>query len=215
MNFCATEDALEKLKKEGLGDRSYCVGNIMYDSFLHFAGQPWEEPDITGFDGSRIQVPDEYYYMTCHRQENTCSDEPLTEILFAMNSLDAPTVYPVHPRNHERAGRIVRKEGFGNIILTQPVGYTDSVHLTLNAKKIVTDSGGLQCEAFYAGVQCVFVFDYVVWPETMVDNRNQLAKADRSDILRKLSAVQRINPEYKPFGDGHAAERICEIIDRF
>ncbi len=215
LNFCATEDALEKLKKEGLGDRSYCVGNIMYDSFLHFAGQPWEEPDITGFDGSRIQVPDEYYYMTCHRQENTCSDEPLTEILFAMNSLDAPTVYPVHPRNHERAGRIVRKEGFGNIILTQPVGYTDSVHLTLNAKKIVTDSGGLQCEAFYAGVQCVFVFDYVVWPETMVDNRNQLAKADRSDILRKLSAVQRINPEYKPFGDGHAAERICEIIDRF
>lgn len=215
LNFCATEDALEKLKKEGLGDRSYCVGNIMYDSFLHFAGQPWEEPDITGFDGSRIQVPDEYYYMTCHRQENTCSDEPLTEILYAMNSLDAPTVYPVHPRNHERAGRIVRKEGFGNIILTQPVGYTDSVHLTLNAKKIVTDSGGLQCEAFYAGVQCVFVFDYVVWPETMVDNRNQLAKADRSDILRKLSAVQRINPEYKPFGDGHAAERICEIIDRF
>ena len=215
LNFCATEDALEKLKKEGLGDRSYCVGNIMYDSFLHFAGQPWEEPDITGFDGSRIQVPDEYYYMTCHRQENTCSDEPLTEILYAMNSLDAPTVYPVHPRNHERAGRIVRKEGFGNIILTQPVGYTDSVHLTLNAKKIVTDSGGLQCEAFYAGVQCVFVFDYVVWPETMVDNRNQLAKADRSDILRKLSAVQRINPEYKPFGDGHAAERICEILDRF
>ena len=132
-----------------------------------------------------------------------------------MNRLDAPTIYPVHPRNHERAKRIVEKEGFKNIILTQPVGYSDSVHLTKNAKKIVTDSGGLQCEAFYAGVQCVFVLDFVVWPETMVNNRNQLAKADHRDILKKLSAVQTIDPNYQPFGDGHAAEKICDIIDKW
>ena len=212
LDFCATEDALEKLKREGLGDRSYCVGNIMYDSFLHFADLPWDHPNILDFDSHPVIVPDQYYYMTCHRQENTFSDEPLTEILLAMNSLDAPTVYAVHPRNHERAKRIVEKEGFTNIILTQPVGYSDSVHLTKNAKKIVTDSGGLQCEAFYAGVQCVFVLDFVVWPETMVDNRNQIAKADHNDILMKLSAKQTINPNYQPFGDGHAAEKICKII---
>ena len=129
-----------------------------------------------------------------------------------MNSLDAPTVYAVHPRNHDRAKRICEKEKFTNIILTQPVGYSDSVHLIKNAKKIVTDSGGLQCEAFYAGVQCVFVLDYVVWPETMVGNRNQLAKADHADIMKKLSAEQVIDPMYKPFGDGHAAEKICDII---
>lgn len=216
LNFCATEDALNKLKREGLGERSYCVGNIMYDSFLHFADKPWENANILGFDGKRVTVPNEFYYMTCHRQENTYSDEPLTEILLAMNSLDAPTIYAVHPRNHERAERICRKNQFNNIILTQPVGYSDSVHLTQNAKKIVTDSGGLQCEAFYAGVQCVFVLDYVVWPETMVDNRNQLAKADHNDILKKLSAEQHIDPAYQPFGDGHAAEKICEIIrERF
>ena len=212
LDFCATEDALEKLRSEGLGDRSYCVGNIMYDSFLHFADLPWEQPNIIGFDGTPVTVPSEYYYMTCHRQENTYSDEPLTEILLAMNSLDAPTIYAVHPRNHERAKRIVEKNGFSSIILTQPVGYSDSVHLTKNAKKIVTDSGGLQCEAFYAGVQCVFVLDFAVWPETMVGNRNQLAKADHSDILEKLSAVQIIDPAYQPFGDGHAAEKICEKI---
>ena len=215
INFCATEDALEKLKREGLGDRSYCVGNIMYDSFLHFADQPWDYPNILDFDGNPVMVPDQYYYMTCHRQENTYSDEPLTEILLAMNSLDAPTIYAVHPRNHERAKRIVEKEGFTNIILTQPVGYSDSVHLTKNAKKIVTDSGGLQCEAFYAGVQCVFVLDFVVWPETMVNNRNQLAKADHKDILEKLSATQTIDPAYQPFGDGHAAEEICRIINEW
>lgn len=213
LDFCATEDALEKLKREGLGDCSYCVGNIMYDSFLHFADQPWDNPNILDFHGNPVEVPNQYYYMTCHRQENTYSDEPLTEILLAMNSLDAPTIYAVHPRNHERAKRIVEKNGFRNIILTQPVGYSDSVHLTKNAKKIVTDSGGLQCEAFYAGVQCVFVLDFVVWPETMVDNRNQLAKADHKDILEKLNKEQSIDPSYQPFGDGHAAEEICRIIN--
>ena len=215
LDFCATEDALEKLKKEGLGDRSYCVGNIMYDSFLHFADLPWDHPSILDFDDNPVKIPNQYYYMTCHRQENTYSDGPLTEILLAMNSLDAPTVYPVHPRNHERAKRIVEKNSFKNILLTQPVGYSDSVHLTKNARKIVTDSGGLQCEAFYAGVQCVFVLDFVVWPETMVDNRNQLAKADHKDILEKLSKEQTIDPSYQPFGDGHAAEEICRIINEW
>lgn len=215
INFCATKDALDKLKKEGIGDRSYCVGNIMYDSFIHFADKPWTEPHILDFNGNPVSVPKTYYYMTCHRQENTFSDEPLTEILMAMNSLDAPTIYAVHPRNHERAQRVCEKNGFLNIILTQPVGYSDSVHLTKNAKKIVTDSGGLQCEAFYAGVQCVFVLDFVVWPETMVDNRNQLAKADHKDILTKLAKKQTINPDYQPFGDGHAAEKICEIIRKY
>ena len=215
LNFCATEDALNKLKKEGLGTRSYCVGNIMYDSFLHFADLAWNNPNIIDFNGHSVTIPPEYYYMTCHRQENTYSDEPLTEILLAMNSLDAPTIYPVHPRNLDRAKRVCENNQFNNIILTQPVGYSDSVHLTKHAKKIVTDSGGLQCEAFYAGVQCVFVLDFVVWPETMVDNRNQLAKANHKDILDKLSKKQTINPDYQPFGDGHAAEKICEIIKKW
>ena len=215
LNFCATENALENLKNEGLGKKSFCVGNIMYDVFLHFANKPWDNAKIIDFDGKSVSVPKEFYYMTCHRQENTYSDLPLTEILLAMNSLDAPTIYAVHPRNHDRAKRIVEKERFNNIILTQPVGYSDSVHLTKNAKKVVTDSGGLQCEAFYAGVQCVFVLDYVVWPETMVGNRNQLAKADHNDILAKLAKQQVINPDYQPFGDGHAAEKICSIISKY
>ena len=209
--FAATQDAKRKLEREGLGERTYVVGNIMYDSFLHFCSQPWT-PNLLDFDGKSVEVPKEFYYMTCHRQENTGTDEPLREILSAMNSLDCPTIYPVHPRNRERASRLCREEKFTNIILTQPVGYSDSVHLTQNARKIVTDSGGLQCEAFYAGVQCVFILDYVVWPETMVGNRNQLSKPLRSDILEKLSAEQTIDPSYRPFGDGHAAEKICDVL---
>ena len=89
----------------------------------------------------------------------------------------------------------------------------ESIYLIKHAEKIVTDSGGLQCEAFYAKKQCVFVLDYVVWPETMVDNRNQLAKPVCDDILEKLNSKQTINPDYQPFGDGHSAEKIVKIIN--
>ena len=184
----------------------------MYDSFLHFASKPWNKPEIVDLNGRPVGVPQAFYYLTCHRQENTNTDEPLMQILSAMNSLDAPSIYPVHPRNRERAIRVCNSEYFRNIILTQPVKYSDSIHLTQNAKKIVTDSGGLQCEAFYAGVQCLFIFDHVAWPETMVGNRNQLAKPDKEDILQKLSAEQTVDPDYQPFGDGHAAEKICDVL---
>lgn len=210
--FCATESCMTNLAKEGLIDKAHLVGNIMYDSFLHFASKPWDEPHILDFDGNPVKIPEKYYFMTCHRQENTGTDEALREIFSAMDSLDAPTVYAVHPRNHERARRLREQYGFKNIILTQPVGYSDSVHLTQNACKIVTDSGGLQCEAFYAGVQCLFVMDHVAWPETMVDNRNQLCKPKKEEILQKLAAKQYVDPAYQPFGDGHAAEKICDIL---
>lgn len=211
--FCATEDALGKLEKEGLGGKAYYVGNIMYDSFQYFAQKECEKTHIVDFENKEIAVPERFYYMTCHRQENTYDDKPLTEILLAMNSLDASTVYPVHPRNQERALRICKKEKFENIMLVKPVGYRDSVYLTKHAQKIVTDSGGLQCEAFFAEKQCVFVFEKAVWPETMVGNRNQLAKAEQRDILEKLAKEQEIDKAYQPFGDGHAAEKICKIID--
>ena len=216
--FCATDSAMKQLRKENLvsGEhRAFVVGNIMYDSFLHFAHEPWKKGGIVDFGGKAVSVPDRYYYMTCHRQENTYSDEPLDEILSAMNSLDAPTIYPVHPRNQERAMRLVEAKGYKNIILTQPVKYSDSVHLTQNAVKVVTDSGGLQCEAFFAGVQCVFVFDRVAWPETMVDNRNQLCRPNRNSVLSALAKEQHIDPTYQPFGDGHAAEKILAGIDEW
>lgn len=78
---------------------------------------------------------------------------------------------------------------------------------------MVTDSGGLQCEAFFAGKQCVTVFDRVIWPQTMAAKRNQLARADARDILNKLAASQKIDNTYQPFGDGHTAERMIRIME--
>ncbi len=121
-------------------------------------------------------------------------------------------IYPVHPRNRKQVKYIQEKERFKNIIFTEPIGYLESICLVNYAEKIITDSGGLQREAFFAGKQCVTVLNHVTWQATMVDRRNQLARPDCDDILDKLSKEQEINESYKPFGDGHAAKYIAKAL---
>lgn len=214
LKLCCTESAMEFLKKEGIDGNAYVVGDPMYDAFKYYSEKVQDNvpEQLVGLNGESIELPKEFYYMTCHRQENAGSDEPLTEILSAMDSLDAPCIYPVHPRNKTRVARIMEEHGFKNIIVCEPVGYLMSVYLINHSKKIVTDSGGLQREAFFAGKQCVTIFDYVVWPETMINNRNQLAKPDKKDILQKLNAVQTITDDM-PFGDGYSAKKMLEHIN--
>ena len=215
LKLCCTESAIDFLKKEGIDENAYVVGDPMYDAFKYYSEKVQDNvpEQLVGLNGESIELPKAFYYMTCHRQENAGSDEPLTQILSAMDSLDAPCIYPVHPRNKTRVARIMEEHGFKNIIVCEPVGYLMSVYLINHSKKIVTDSGGVQREAFFAGKQCVTIFDYVVWPETMIDNRNQLAKPDKKDILHKLEAIQTITDDM-PFGDGYSAKKMLEHINK-
>ncbi len=213
--LACTKSSMEQLEKEGLSDRSVLVGDPMFDAFAEYSTKiPVNDIELELLTGGTCHVPADYYYLTCHREENTTDEMALSEIFKAMDSLDAPTIYPVHPRNKERAKRLQAENHFANIILTEPIGYLESTALVRNAKKIVTDSGGLQREAFFAGKKCVTVLDFVVWPETMVSNRNQLAKPDSEDILKKLDTPQTIDHTYIPFGDGHSADRIVEEIEK-
>lgn len=209
-----TESALHFLEKEGLKEKSYLVGDPMYDAFLYFSGLVTDKHRnaLIDFDGNVVLRPKEYYYLTCHRQENTDDSKKLLEVLKAMESLDCPTIYPVHPRNHNSVKKICNEYKFKNIKLIQPVGYLTSISLVNDSKKVVTDSGGLQREAFFAKKQCVTILDFVVWPETMVDCRNQLAKPEIQDILEKLSKKQVIDESYQPFGNGHAGEKIVKLL---
>lgn len=215
--LCCTKSHFENLKLEGKTENRFLVGDPMYDAFKFYSQKVGDirPEELVSFDDDLISVPEQYYYLTCHRQENTYSDESLMEILSAMNELDFPSIYPVHPRNRERVRRLKEKYGFENIIACKPVGYLMSVYLTNHAEKIVTDSGGLQREAFFAGKQCVTVFDYVAWPETMVDHRNQLSKPEKKEILQKLSVNQELHIEDMPFGDGNAAAKIVRILKDF
>ena len=217
INLPCTESSLRFLEREGLGATATVIGDPMYDAFRYYTDRldGSELDGILDFDGSPVALPEEFYYMTCHRQENTDTDEKLDGIFSAMEALDAPTVYPVHPRNHARAERLCKEKGYKNIILTLPVGYQTSISLVNKAKKVVTDSGGVQREAFFAGKPCVTVLDFVVWPETMQDGCNVLAKPEKNDILQKLSRSITFDPAYRPFGDGHSAEKIVERIREY
>lgn len=211
---CCTQSGVESLKKEGIMDNVYLTGDLMYDAFSYYSKKIGEKrtEELEKLDGEILEWPEEYYYLTCHREENTADDNTLLEILNAMNELDAVTIYPVHPRNRERVFTLCKEKKYNKIKLIQPVGYLTSIALVKNAKKVVTDSGGLQREAFFAGVQCVTIFDRVIWEETMVSNYNQLSSPNKNEILDKLNAPLDKLEGYYPFGDGHAGEKIVEVI---
>lgn len=212
--LASTKSGFDEMAKEGLQDKGVLVGDPMYDAFIEYSNK-LDIKDIllhllTGGTG---KVPKEYYYLTCHREENTNDDKDLLEIFKACEKLDAPTIYPVHPRNKQRAVRLLKQYGFSKMILTEPVGYLESACLVKNAKKIVTDSGGLQREAFFAGKKCVTILNFVCWPETIIEGRNELSKPDAEEIVAKLGHPQIIDASYQPFGDGHAAEKIVGAIE--
>lgn len=174
--LACTESGMEGLRAEGLSGRGRLVGDPMYDAFAEYSQKlPLASVALSLLDGGSVSVPERYYYLTCHREENTRDDTSLLEIFRAMEQLDAPVVYPVHPRNKVRALHLCERYGFRNLILAEPVGYLASMALVRNALAVVTDSGGLQREAFFAEKKCVTIFPFVAWPETMLDGRNTLS----------------------------------------
>lgn len=214
--LASTESGMEGLKAEGLADRGIMVGDPMYDAYLEYSVKlSVDNIRLEDLFGGKVFVPKRYYYLTCHREENTNNEEALLEIFKAMESLDAPSIYPVHPRNKERAKRLVNDSHFKNILLCEPVGYLESTALVRNAIKVVTDSGGLQREAFFAKKKCVTVLDFVIWPETMNDRRNELSKPKKDEILLRLNTEQEVIEKGWPFGDGHSAKRIVEALENY
>ena len=210
--MACTEVNLANLEREGLGERSMFVGDPMFDAFLE-NGSRARRPLLASItSGARIEAPEHLYYLTCHREENTSDPATLEGILSAMASLDAPVVYPVHPRNRRTVTEVLSSGSYGNVIACDPVGYLESVWLVRHAVQVVTDSGGLQREAFFAGVKCTTVLPFEVWPETMVSCRNLLAHPTEASILDAMSRPQEIDPGYAPFGDGHAADAIVSAL---
>lgn len=211
----SVQSAMQNLEKENLLKQSCFTGDPMYDAFLEYSEKivP-QEVSLSLLGGGEKKLPEKYFYLTCHREENTGDDKILCEILNAMEELEYPVVYPVHPRNKKRVMEGDIKK-FNNTIFTEPVGYLESICMVNNAEKIITDSGGLQREAFFAKKKCLTILDFISWPETMIDGRNELSLPNASEILEKLNHGQTIRNEYQPFGDGHAAEKIVKRIEDF
>jgi len=209
--FCATETAVRNLTQEGIVAGAHCVGDVMYDAALHFA--PLAAARSRMLEQLEL-LAEGYLLVTVHRSVNTDNRENLRQILTALNQLVEPIVFPVHPRTHVALNE-VEIEIRPHIRLIEPVGYLDMLNLEQHARKILTDSGGVQREAYYLGVPCITLRDETEWVETIDDGWNVLVGAD---VGRILNAVETFNPStVQPsgrFGDGHASEKIVEILNQ-
>lgn len=216
--FAPTQVAVENLVKEGISHHVYNVGDVMCDAVKHYSALIDQHPRSYFFERSHRlwgeeAMPDTWYLATIHRAENTDTYDKIREILSSFESLDHPVIFPVHPRTVPLVRRVWEEHHFTNTIAIEPVGYIDMLFYTKNAVKVVTDSGGLQKEAYILHTPCVTVRDQTEWVETLSGNQNILCKPCKADILAKVMHTHVDDAAYTlPYGDGHASERLTEIL---
>lgn len=204
--FCSSHEGVEQLKREGIEENVVDVGDVMLDAFIHFSKKV---NDHNVNRDSSIQFKKPFALVTIHRPSNTDVNENLTALLRELSTVsDFEFVWPVHPRLRER---IKQFEIPSNVTLIEPVPYLAMLKLLANCKFVVTDSGGLQKEAYWAEKPCVTVRRATEWVETLDGGWNQLY----DPTSETLSAVIRKGPS-KPwrnlYGDGHSSARIAHEL---
>jgi UDP-GlcNAc3NAcA epimerase len=207
--FCPTEAACHNLLQEGIVQGVEQVGDVMYDLLLQML------PVLDERGGALLRqyelVPQSYVLVTVHRAANTDDVNALRSIAEALNRLTLPVVFPLHPRTRERLKQY-DITWQNHVRFIEPVGYLTMLALERYAYRILTDSGGVQKEAFFLQVPCITLREETEWPETLVDGWNTLVGTRWPDIL---SAVEQPQPHWTqghPFGDGEAAERIVRSL---
>jgi UDP-GlcNAc3NAcA epimerase len=210
--FCPTNVAVENLTREGLAGKAYNVGDVMYDAALQFRSVANENSSIL----KTLALAEKGFALaTCHRAENTDDPVRLSNIMGALSALSThlPVVLPLHPRTQKRIEEFGLAGAMVGITTIPAVGYVDMVRLEASAQLILTDSGGVQKEAFFFGVPCVTMRDETEWTETVDAGWNILAGASKDEILsaadqHTLKDRQSVNP----YGSGCAAEEIAGVL---
>jgi UDP-N-acetylglucosamine 2-epimerase len=210
--LCPTVTAVENLRREGITAGVHQVGDVMYDSVLFNRELSRSQSDVI----RRLKLtPRGFFLATIHRAENTDEPERLSEILAALGNLDLPVVLPLHPRTLKTLGNCVKDQS-DRILLTEPMAYLDMLALEENAALILTDSGGVQKEAYFLGVPCVTLREETEWVELVEAGWNVLVGADRAKILRAAQRMRQSSlPPVDParlYGTGHAAETIVALL---
>lgn len=217
--FCPTETAVKHLKNEGITKGVYNVGDVMCDAVLYYS-KKLDSFDKEYFFGrlnglfGKVNSIEKWYLATVHRAENTDTAEKVREILSAFEQFDKPVIFPVHPRTKCLVTELNEQNHYKNILFTEPIGYLDMLFFTKNAVKVVTDSGGLQKEAYILNTPCITVRDQTEWSETLIGNHNILAKCNYRDILSKVYHTEIAEGKTQAFyGYGDAARKICVILN--
>jgi UDP-N-acetylglucosamine 2-epimerase len=225
--FCPTENAVNNLRKEGIIDGDVAVarvGDVMYDSVLYNLEIAREKSEILRKLGLRAndQSPSsvDYALVTLHRAENTDNPQRLRNIFKALDEVGQRmgVIFPLHPRTKKTTEGLGIKATGENLRLIDPVSYFDMLLLESNARVILTDSGGVQKEAFWLGVPCVTLREETEWAETVECGWNRLAGADTRRIINAVHEA--LGPKQSPspgkgkaiYGDGNAGEGIVAML---
>ncbi len=213
--FCPTENAVQNLKKEGIVSGVHLVGDIMFDAALHF-GQIAK--DSFKSELQQQLAAGEYILATIHRQENTDNPHKLAAIVHALTKLsqEIPVVFPLHPRTRDR----LTEMGFGDLLrcrgmyVIEPLGYLEMLAIEQGAALIITDSGGVQKEAYFFQVPCLTLRDQTEWGELVDMGWNRLVDVLNDDIVDvcRNSIGSRGSNNFSPYGRGDSAQEIVKHI---
>ena len=208
MLLCPSETAVVNLKAEGIRNGVYLVGDVMLDVLMW--ARPMSTSNEQGLLGRFGITKGAYLAATVHRSENTDTGN-LISIMSALNELDEKIVLPLHPRTRKaiRATGIELKK---HVSLVDPIGYIDMISLLGAARMVLTDSGGLQKEAYWLGVPCVTFRRETEWVETATSGWNRLVGASTVDIVAAVGSF--LPPSQRPrlYGDGRASDKCVELL---
>lgn len=212
--FCPTVSSLNNLRKEGVVNGVHHVGDVMFDVALHYKEAKQAAGDIL----AKLDLEDKSFVLvTCHREENVSRVEKLEEILQGLNAIanELRVIFPMHPRTKKAVKEAGLEKLLKNLTVLQPASFLEMLRLQSGAALILTDSGGVQKEAFFYKVPCVTMREETEWVETINNGWNRLVGADRKKIEATVLEVLRVKMlpcKDQPFGDGKAAEKIAEKV---
>jgi UDP-GlcNAc3NAcA epimerase len=209
--LCASQTAAENLRTESIAGHIEVVGDVMVDVALRV--QPAARADAQSLGAHGVQSGS-YLLVTAHRAGNVDDPERLRALVELVRALPGPVVFPLHPRTGARlreTGLLDELAAIEDLHLSEPLGYLELSALLCQARAVVTDSGGVQKEAYLAGVPCVTLRANTEWVETVQSGWNTLVDLDAAAAL---AALERQPPAARPqlYGDGHAAERCVRAI---
>jgi UDP-N-acetylglucosamine 2-epimerase len=207
--FAPTQTAIDHLTREGLSERAHLTGDIMYDSLLQHAERAEAQSDVLARLGLERGG---YALATVHRAANTDDPAALERLIDALSLLDGPIVFPMHPRARLALSRS-DLETPPSVRVIEPVGYLDMLSLERHARVVLTDSGGVQKEAYLLAVPCVTLRQETEWPETLEGGWNVLAGTDPDRIVEAAARSKPAAEPPKVFGDGQSARRMIELLE--
>jgi len=209
--LCPSEVAVENLRREAVRGEVVVVGDVMVDVALAIQPRARARLDLLA---ARDVEPGGYLLATAHRAGNVDDPERLSKLVSLLLAMPDPVVLPLHPRTRGRlldADLMQPLSDSGRVLVTEPLGYLELTALLCNARAVLTDSGGLQKEAYLAGVQCVTLRPSTEWVETVAHGWNTLVDLDVDAALAALTAAP---PASRPalYGDGRAGERVVGAL---